>query len=180
MEPGLPISQYYTANKNLLERDADQYMDRTMWSSYATHAFLLSVLFGCRVSGTQHADVGPSPGEKAGTRVHKSMLRATADDSMTTDRLSDINPSPEHDTIRGLLVLEDWVLARREKTGLLASRLEEIVPPDTNNAIYKPYERWWSDGWQRRFLYRVSNGRFEIRSAGADGISGNSDDYFVP
>lgn len=96
--------------------------------------------------------------------------------SSFVDHFDDINQTPRQVTERLLNVLSDWIGEFRRSHRRLPSRLEEIVHPDPADSNFLPHDRWWSDGWQRRFRYTVSGSSFELRSAGEDGVFGTGDD----
>jgi hypothetical protein len=92
------------------------------------------------------------------------------------DHFDDINPTARQVTERRLTVLADWVGEFRRAHQRLPARLEEIVAPDPADTNFLPHDRWWTDGWQRRFRYTLSGSAFELRSAGEDGLFGTADD----
>ena len=121
-----------------------------------------------RTSVTPTATVGAigqagsaqSPYETAGFHVTSEHLAA----------------SPAHITEHGIKALAGWIEAFRQANGAVPTRLEQIVHPDPTDRNFLPPERWWNDGWDRRFIYERTAEGYRLTSLGADGKPGTGDE----
>jgi hypothetical protein len=144
----------------------------TMCRNFISLLILVVTVYGCTFDGKAKGSSLPREGEEGMPASHDSM-------SAFEDRFSDINATPRQTTELGMRVLVKWIDHFRQSKGRIPSAIEEIVHPDPRDPNFQPSERWWSDGWQRRFRYTPKAGSYELRSAGEDGVFGTSDDLVV-
>lgn len=97
-------------------------------------------------------------------------VRPDVDYGVLVDSDSTMNPTPAQATGTGIGALRDLTETFREHHGCaLPYHIEDLPFP---TAI----QDFNTDGWGRRFAYRTSSASLEIRSAGPNGIKGDSDD----
>lgn len=61
----------------------------------------------------------------------------------------------------------------------LPDSLESVCRRDARLCELASFSDWKLDGWGRPFSYRRTDGHFELRSAGTDGVIGTGDDVWV-
>ena len=75
-------------------------------------------------------------------------------------------------------LIEDWIRASIMRNGVAPGSLEDIRPPEADAPRYAPLGRFLRDGWGRgiEYEYTPDTRSYELRSPGADGVSGTPDD----
>ena len=101
-----------------------------------------------------------------------------SDGASFTDRFGDIDPSPTQVTQQRIELMRDEVTRYATVNRKLPPELRDVLDLPFTDEHLRPQERWLLDGWNRPIEYTVETDgrRYELRSHGADGISGTSDD----
>lgn len=132
---------------------------------------LLVMLSSCaRVDSGDRASAAPTP-----------RVSTTQDSAGFNDRFEDMRASPARVTQRRLELLRDEIGRYAQQANRLPGTLRDLLALPYESEQLRPQERWLRDGWDRLVEYsaHADGKRYELRSAGVDGVSGTGDDVVL-